>query len=325
LQTGIPNWSVLTIIYLTKTMPAYARKSYIVSLLALLVCIVSAVIANNGVEASWRIAQESGSLDKASWEIGIGGFPLVTGKDNFVLVGAAELASDKIPVIGAIPFMLRSSGKKSLDALYVDFQYHEFFNREALEALESKVSGAFSAVELKKRTSSEDKRFFVSYSLAMLNPGVELRLSEPLFLEETVLREKVNAVTKDGVNVSVPVSASYSKKFGMAATARDTQVVGYSISVSVEHASSLKALLKSSQLSKHISQRQKEIREELTWLAYLSALITSSPKEHATLLYVPLTKVDVGDRVIYGPAPKQETGQVQFDLLKWALLFKTGA
>lgn len=305
-------------------MPSYDRRNYIVASLALFVSIGSAVLAYYGVQASWKIAQESSSLDKANLEIGIGGVSLAAGRDNFVLVGAAELSTGKIPVIGAIPFTFRSGGKKSLETLLVAFQYHELFNRETLEAMESKVSGAYSAVELKRTTSSESKRFFVSYSMSMLNPGVTLRVSEPLILEETKIRDEVPVTTKDGVNFILPYQASYTKKFGLVASARDTPVVGYSISIAVDRADSLDALLKSSQLKSYVSSRQKDIRKELGWLSYLAALITSSPNEQATLVYVPLTKVEALDRFIYGPTPKQEGGQVQFELLSWGLLFGGG-
>lgn len=302
-------------------MPSYDRRNYIVASLALLVSVGSAVLAYYGMQASWQIAQESGSLDKATLEVGIGEIQLIAGKDNFVLVGAPELSTGTIPVIGAIPFTFRSSGKKSLDTLLVAFQYHELFNRATLEAMESKVSGAYSAVELKRTTSSESKRFFVSYSLGILNPGVTLRVSEPIVLEETKIRDEVPVTTKDGVNLIIPFEATFTKKFGLVASARDTQVVGYSISISVDRANSLEALLKSHQLKSHVSRRQQEVRRELSWPAYFAALITSSPKEQATLVYVALTKVEANDKVIYGPTPRQEVGQVQFEVLRWTLLF----
>lgn len=185
-------------------MPSYDRKNYVVSALALLVSVGSVTLTYYGNQASWQIAQESGSLDKAALEIGVGGVSLVAGKDNFILVGATEMSTRRTPVVGAIPFTFRSSGKKSLDTLLVGFQYHELFNRKTLEALEPNVSGPYSAAELKKTTSSESKRFFVSYSLGMLNPGVTLRVSEPLFLEETNVREEVPVTTKEGVNITIP-------------------------------------------------------------------------------------------------------------------------
>ncbi|MBD9402118.1 hypothetical protein [Comamonas sp. CMM02] len=304
-------------------MSPYDRKNYILTSLALIITIFGLGITYYGIHVSRQIARESGSFDKAAWEIGIGDIPLVARKDNFVLIGAPVLATTSTPVVGAIPFTLRSTGKKSLETLLLSFQYHELFQRELLEELDYEMSGAFSAIQLKKNTSSQDKRIFVSYSLDTLNPGVVLRILEPVFLEETILRHEESFTTKDGVNLTTPIEAIFSKQFGFSASARDTQVVGYSISVSIDQADSLNSLLKSPQLMTHIARRQKDIRQRLRWPEYLSALITSSPEEQATLVYVGLTEVTKDGVTIYAPTQKQTSGQVKFPLLNWTLLFKS--
>lgn len=304
-------------------MSAFDRKNYAVALLALAVSVGSAVIAYLSIRASWQIAETSGSFDKAGIEVGLGGYPLMAGKQNFVIVGAQEVSSSNVPVVGSLPFTFQSVGKKSLESLAISFQYHDIFNRQVLEAGESKVSGAFSASDLKKTTSKDAGRFFVSYALPHLNPGVLLRIGEPIFLVETHIRNALPVTMKDGVNMTMAYEATYSKNFGLAVSARDTQVLGFPVSVSVQQAASLQDLT-SGQLRKHIAARQKEIRAELGALSYFAALITSAPREQAYLVYVPLKKVSAGDAVVFSPTMVQETAVVQFPLISWQGLLGSG-
>lgn len=300
-------------------MPSLERKSYVIAVASLVVGVASMVFAYQSIQVSRQLAEASGSLDKSSMEVGLGGHPLAFGRENYVVVGASNVSTAGIPVVGAIPFTFRSTGKKSLDSVLISFQYHELFQRKLLEIAESRVSGAFSTTELQKTTSEGEKRFFVSYSLPALNPGVAVRIAEPLFLGETRIRDSVPVTTKDGVNMTIPYEASYSKKFGLAVSARDTQVLGYPVSVSVQKASSIHDLAKG-QISSHISNRQREIRKDFGVLYYLIALLTSSPSESAFLVYVPLNKVTSGEATVYSPTQQQEVAVVEYSLLSWSLL-----
>lgn len=308
----------------TRTVPSFDRKNYVVAILALLVSTVSVVLAYLAIRASWQIAEASGSFDKASIEVTLGGYPLAVAKENFIVIGAPEMSAPNVPVVGALPFAFQSTGKKSLESLVSSFQYHDLFKRQLLELADSKISGAFSASELRKTTSAEANRFFVSYSLANLNPGVSLHIGEPIFLGETYIHDTVPITTKDGVSMTIPYVASYSKKFGLAVSARDTQVLGYSLSVSVQKATSLRDLT-TGQLLTHIANRQKELRNELGPVSYLAALLTSAPTEQAFLVYVPLKQVSAGKAVVFEPTGQQEVAAVRFPLLSWSRLFKSGA
>jgi len=295
------------------------RKSYVIAVASLLVGIAGVAFAYQSIQVSRQLAEASGSLDKSSMEVGLGGHPLTLGRENYVVVGASTVSATGIPVVGAIPFTFRSTGKKSLDSVLISFQYHELFQRNLLELAESKISGAFSTTELKKSTSSGEKRFFVSYSLPTMNPGVALQIAEPLFLGETRIRDSVPVTTKDGVNMTIPYEASYSKKFGLVVSARDSQVLGYPVSVSVQKATSIQDLAKG-QMSSHIGNRQKEIRKDLGALSYLTALLISSPSETAFLVFVALNKVTAGEATVYSPTQRQEVAIVEYPLLSWGLL-----
>jgi hypothetical protein len=300
-------------------MPSLERKSYIIAVASLLVGVASMVFAYQSIQVSKQLAEASGSLDRSSMEVGLEGHPLTSGKENYIVVGAASVTSAGIPVVGAIPFTFRSTGKKSLDSILISFQYHELFQRNVLELAESRITGAFSSTELKKSSSAEENRFFVSYSLPAMNPGVALRIAEPLFLRETRIRDSVPVTTKDGVSMTIPYEASYSKKFGLVVSARDSQILGYPVSVSVQKASSIQDLTKG-QLSSHIRSRQKQIRKDLGAFAYLTALLTSSPSETAFLVFVELNKVTAGGATVYSPTQKQEVAVVQYPLIGWSLL-----
>lgn len=298
----------------------YERKNYIAAIAALVVTLASAVLAYVAIQASWEIAELSGSLDKAELEVGIDGHPLVLGRTNHVVVGAADLSTGNIPSIGVLPFSFSSKGKKSLDSVLISFQYHAIFRRDILEHGSMKSEGAFATTELRKNAVETGDRFFVNYVLPTLNPGVTADIQEPIFLSETRIRSEVPITTKDGVKMTGRIEMQYSVNFGLAVSARDTQVQGYSVSLAIAKVTSLQQLLTSDQVQKHISRRQDELRTDLGLLSYLAALITSSPTEAVFVVFLPQKKVAAGETSLFAPADKPAVGRVTYPLLSWALL-----
>jgi hypothetical protein len=156
---------------------SYERKAYIVSVLALVVSIIGLFLGFYGTKASWQIAEASGSFEKAMVEVSVGGYALSAGKENFILVGADQVAREGLPVIGALPITLRSAGQRSVESLLISFQYHQLFRRDLLEGLEPRIAGVLTG-DLSKRTSSDADRFFVSYTMPVLHPGMSLKVAE---------------------------------------------------------------------------------------------------------------------------------------------------
>lgn len=300
-------------------MPTFAKKSYIVSVFSLVVAAGSLAVACKSIQVSKQLAEASGSLDKPGIEVGLSGYPLIPNTESVIFFGAPVVSSEKNPAIGFIPFTFKSVGKKTLESMYVSFQYHEIFQRNLLELMDQKVSGAFSSLNIKKSTASEDDRFFVSYSAQELNPGVNLRIEEPIFLADSGFNEEIQVSTRDGVLVTIPIEGSYAKKFGFNVSARDSQILGYPVTVSVHKANSIDDLI-AVPLNKHISNRQLDVRNRFGFLSYLAALITSSASETVFLVYAPLSKVTSGDASIYTPTDQPKVAAVQYSLLNWELL-----
>jgi hypothetical protein len=299
-------------------MPSHRQMKNVISIASLAVAIASMAYACQSIQVDKQIAEASGSLDRATLEVAIGDHPITPGKEIFVFVGTPILATATVPAIGAIPFTFRSSGKKSLDYLLVSFQYYDIFRRDLLEKMDPVVSGPFSG-DLRKTTSERDNRYFVSYSLPVLNPGVALVIGEPLFLEETQLRSAFPVTTKAGENLSIAYDTMYFKNFGLLVSARDSQVLGYPISVAVQKANSVDDIVRG-QLRRHVKTKQEQLRKNLGFVPYLIALLSSSPSESAVLVYSNLRKVTNGEAVAYSPTDKPQVAIVQFSLLSWSLL-----
>lgn len=295
-------------------------STHVVPIASLIVAIACMVLTYMSIQVSKQLAESSGTLDKSSMEVGIGGNPLALGRENYVLVGASTVSKDVIPVIGAIPFTFSSVGKKSLDSISISFQYHEVFQRKLLELTEFEITGAFSSAELKKATSEGEKRFFVSYSLPTLNPGVNLRIAEPLFLEEHYIRTSVPVTTKDNVNIDVSFEAKFAKNFGLAVSSRDSPVLGYSVSVDVQKVNSIHELFEV-HARRYISDRQRKLRKDLGAFSYLIALLTSSPSQTVFLVHVPVNKITTGEHTIYSPMQQQKVIAVKYPMLSLALLY----
>ena len=95
-------------------MATFERKTYIVSLVALIVAIICAVLAYAAIDASWRIASLSGNFDKIDYKVGISEFPLVTSGSTRIFIGSQHASDDNSLVVGAIPFTVVAGAKKML-------------------------------------------------------------------------------------------------------------------------------------------------------------------------------------------------------------------
>lgn len=304
-------------------MSGYDRKGYYVAIVALIVGILSALIGYFGIRASWEIAEATGGLDKPDIEVGILGHALPFGKPIRIIIGASELSTNAVPVVGAIPFSFRSSGKRALDALTITLQYHAIFKRSALETLEVRKAGDFSATEFQKAFTASGDQSFVSYRVPMLNPGIATLIAEPIFVQETTIRDSVTATTRDGVRVTVPFQASFSMNFGLTVTGRDIPLRSFPISISAERANSVEDL-KKGELMSLVGQEQRHLRQKLAFFSYLAALITSSPTGRVFLVYVPTEAVSATGVTVLGPKGTQEVSVAQFPLLNWRLLMQSG-
>ncbi len=302
-------------------MATYDRKNYIVAICALLVSVGSVLLAYFAINASWKIAELSGSLDKSEIVVGLQMNSLPLNGITQIVVGAAELSEKTVPVIGAIPFSVVSNGKKTVDGLTLTFQYHKMFKRSALENLKPHPSGEYGATELKRSFTETDDISFVSYKFTSLNPGVSALIAEPIYLVDTKMHVDVPVTFKDGVKATVPIDATYSVQFALSVSAHDVPMRVYPVSVSIERAASLEDMLKGRVREVALSE-QKRIRKEIGFLRYLSSLISSAPTGSMFLVYVPLEEVKNGNLRVFGPKDGQRVAVANFDLLAWNLLFE---
>lgn len=299
----------------------YNKLNFGVSVLALIVAVVGVALAYLAIEASWKIAEATGSLDKSDFVIGLQRYPFPAGGHAKLIVGASEISKKDVPVIGAIPFGIISNGKKSVENLSVTFQYHQMFKRTVLESMSLKASGDYISQEVKHSYTEAGDMSFASYRIPMLNPGVGVGIAEPLFLLEQHLNIEAPVTSKDGVNFIMPVELTLSQSFAVNVSGRDITIRNYVIDLSVEKASSIEELRRL-YVPKAVTAEQEKIRNELGFFSYLGSLVYSSIKGSIYLVYVPLSEVKVGDVRLYAPKGAQSVAVVEFDLLTWSKLFK---
>ncbi|MBF6986750.1 hypothetical protein [Cupriavidus sp. IK-TO18] len=295
-------------------------KTYYVTLASLVVAILAIVVSVVAVDATWRVARESGSLDKADFTVGIFGHPLSVTGTTTIFVGSKQVATPSMPVFGAIPFTIQTGDKKTLDELTLTFQYDKRVRSDVLELLQAVHAGAFPATEIKRSYTELGNSSFVSYRFPNLAPTMSAGIEEPLVLHQTKIEEEAPVTTKDGINLKIPFVAWYSYNFSIAASARDVAQRVYLVSVSVEQADSLDDMTRGRLLARAIEERNK-IRQSLGLIRYFAALCFQSPKGSAILVYVPLKSVTDGTHSMLGPTERQEVRQVEYDLLSWRLLF----
>ena len=200
------------------------------------------------------------------------------------------------------------------------FQYDKIFQRENLEELVQSAYGSYQATEVKKSFTEGGRISYVSYRFPSLNPGVAVKVDEPFPLCQTKLFSEVPFTSKDGVKGMVKVGVEYSIKFVVSASARDVPISVFPITVSVEQADSMDQLMRG-RVRAYVDEQQNEVRRSLGFFKYLGALLFSSPKGNALLVYVPVEPVGDATLHAYSGTEKQQVDSVVFDLLIWKNLW----
>ena len=299
---------------------AYERKSYLVGAAGLVVAVVALGISYQENRANWQIAELSGSLDKSEIEVGFGDLELPSSKVIHLISGTKELSKSSGPVVGGIPIRIASTGKKSLEAVTLTFQYNPFFKRSLLEKFDGRRNGDIGPIALQRSLLEDQDRTFMSYKIPILNPGMSVRISEPFFMETTTVKDDVRTTFKDGKSMTLAYEVRFSKQFAFNVGAKDTGIRSYSISLTVTQAESMQDLLQK-EANRHIESRRREIRKGLHTIEYLAALLTSSPKENAYVLFVTTGPIEGRDLELYVIKGEPQVGRLEYQLLAWSLLF----
>lgn len=299
----------------------YDRKNYIIGVLVLVVAVLSLVVAYLSYNSTWKVAERAGNFDKADISVSLLGLDLPNSGSVQLVIGAKKLSTHDIPVVGAIPFTIRSTGKKSIDGVSLTFQYPSILGRSLLNVMKLNASGAYFSQEIKTAFSQTDNVDFEAYQLPTLDPGIGAVVSEPIFLSDTNRHIDVPVKTKDGVNMRVSAEISYIQKFTVSVSARDLAIRSWIFELSAVKADSIKALTQK-YISDIVPSKREQIRTNVSSLQYLLALIFSNLEENVYFVYSPIRETRVSDVVVFGPAEQQETAKVTYDLLSWKLLFK---
>lgn len=297
----------------------YERKSYLVGVAGLVVAIIALALSYQAIRASWQIAEISGSLEKSELEVSFGKSKLPTSAAIHIISGTKGLSNGSGPVIGGMPIRISSTGKKSLEAVTITFQYHPFFKRALLNEIDARPNGDVGPIVLQRSILENQDRTFMSYKIPILNPGTSVTVSEPFFMQSTTIADTLRATTKDGVPMTVPYEVRLSMQFAFTVGARDTAIRPYSVSLTVTQADSMQDLLKK-EANRHVEFRRREIREKLTAFEYFAALVTSSPTGSAYVLFVPTEAMNVQDAEVHVVKGEAEAGTLEYQLLSWALL-----
>lgn len=302
----------------------YERKSYLIGAAGLVVAILALGVSYLAIRASWQIAELSGSLDKTELEVGFGDLVLPPSTVIHLISGTKELSKSSGPIIGGIPIRIASTGKKSLEAVTVTFQYHPFFKRSLLNEIDARPNGDIGPIALQRSLLENQDRTFMSYKIPILNPGTSVTIFEPFLMQSTTITDTVSAMSKDGK----PMTASYvvrlSKQFAFTVGAKDTGIRPYSVSLTVTQADSLQDLLQK-EANRHVESRRREIRKKLSTFEYFAALVTSSPTGNAYVLFVPTEAMMAKDMELHVVKGESEVGRLEYQLLAWPLLFSAAS
>lgn len=298
-------------------MSKYEKKNFIVASLSLFFGVIIGIYSS---KANWEIAELSGNFDKSEFAVGLAGYRFSPNKPVKIIVGSKLLSNNNQVVIGSIPFYIQSTGEKTSQELITTFQYRELFKRKTLLELQPHMHGQYGAEDIKFQYTEANGTSFISYKVESLNPGVAFTVNEPLFFRKTSITTEVEAETKDGVKVQVPISIEYVLNFVLTVHAKDIFAQSFPVQVSMNSVNSMDELF-GEPLHTHIEAEQKQVRQKYSFFGYLMALIFTKSKSSLYLVHVPLEEVNQRGYTIFISQGKHTVKALDYELLSWDLLF----
>ena len=131
-----------------------------------------------------------------------------------------------------MPIAIKNLGEKTADALelYVQIPPALNFPTDALKATMTFLDGSTKGMSMKTlRNGERDTTSLMGISIPSLNPGQHAVIHIPLFFTKDMaspLKTRVNATTKDKVDVSFTVAARFAHLLKLSFSARDTPMYG---------------------------------------------------------------------------------------------------
>jgi hypothetical protein len=158
------------------------------NILSLLAAIIAIILSIKAINSSKEIAEKSGDFDRPEMRLDFGNFILPTSFDTIPIVYGINFEKESVN-IGALPFQLSNIGKKDGEEIKLLIQYPSKINTALSDEYLKREIPAFT--EFKRNLEKNSNNDLVTYSINKINPGLQMRIFEPIVLRNTEISTQV--------------------------------------------------------------------------------------------------------------------------------------
>jgi hypothetical protein len=235
-----------------------------------------------------------------------------------IVVGTDQLATDLQFVFCTVPFTLANEGDIASQPVVLTFRYPlHLFRRQLLDELGSPDN---KALEVRHSFKADGQFEYSSYEFDTVKPHVGIEISEPFYAHPTFIQLETNAVSKDGVNILVPLFMLYSTKFGISLSVKDAALRSYDIDIAFVPATSLDDTFQKA--STYVAEADaKSVRQNTGILRYLWMLLTGASTQRIFVYYEKQEELVRSDKVtIFSPKLPIEARTLAYRTADWKRL-----
>jgi hypothetical protein len=239
-----------------------------------------AVLTGNGsARPGWSLLT-SRTATTPLVSLGIAGTRLSSMNTNQIVVGIPQLNRERHITICAIPFTLANEGRDARRYTKLNLRFPSLLRRKAIEGI---INNNYP-VEMHHSINSNGKFDYSSYEADEFRPNSEVEIDEPFFAERTVVNVDTSSVSKDGVNIFMPVGVLWSVKFDATLSISGENIQSYNFDIAFVPTHSFEATL--SMVNQHfIEEDLKRTREDMGFVRYLIALAVGVPKKYIFIIF----------------------------------------
>jgi len=257
--------------------------------------------------------------EQASMTLGLSGVRLHSAMPAKIVVGANEISNDHVAAIAIVPFSVANETALAGHHVRLVLQYPAMLRRASLDKIGTKFSIDHPPIVVKMSLVSDGKFDTVSYDIDNLPSHYGLTLEEPFLVQETAFKVETKSVSKDGVNIMMPLSMLLSVVFKVQMFSDNQLILDRDVSIAFVHASSMDEVYRTS--THIVDEDKKKERNATGFLRYLWRIITDPGSKRVFVYYETFQDVisNGASRVVVSVSPPN-TMIIDYEVANWGLL-----
>ena len=267
------------------------------------------------VKVAKDIATKSRAYNKPIIQARIGNMVLNKISNHITIASNPKLTNEI--AISTLTFYITNIGQENLENFFVSFKYHKMLGRKIFENLDFFMEGIIENSSYVRKFHKMGNNEYVTYKFNSINPGLAIKIEEPVRLHVTHIADTIHIKDKNGLPFSMDYTMDYEIIMDLSLSAKNTPNEDFTISYSIIDANSEKDF--KSKLLAQFNSNRKKVREQESYFTYFYKLLFFNEYIEEVIIFPELEKITSGNvHIFFDEVPKIQT--VKYEKYLWSLL-----